>query len=142
MNEHGPIDLSRTPIHLPSIAGEAAPAQALSWFTFDGSSFGRYVQEHCSEAAPGRLLMVETMTNDWPSWERHTEGDEIVIILAGTGTFHQKFGKETRSSPFAAGDTFINPKGIWHTADVTSPMRAIYLTPCPGTEHAPRNQPG
>jgi uncharacterized cupin superfamily protein len=142
MSEHGPIDLSRTPVHLPSIADDAPPAQALPWFAFDEPSFGKYVQEHCSAASPGRLLMVETSPSDWPSWERHTEGDEIVIIVEGTGTFHQRFGDETHSSPFVAGDTFINPRGVWHTADVTSPMRAIYLTPCPGTEHEPRNQPG
>lgn len=140
MHEPGPIDLSRTPIHLPSIAGGAEPAQALPWFAFDGPSFGRYVEEHCSDTAPGRLLMIETMAGDWPTWERHTEGDEIVIILAGTGTFHQIFDNETHSSPFAPGDTFINPKGVWHTADVETPMRAIYLTPCPGTENRPRDE--
>lgn len=78
------------------------------------------------------------MADDWPTWERHTKGDELVIVIEGSGTFHQVIGDETRSSPFKAGDTFINPKGVWHTADVTSPMRAIYVTPCPGTENKPR----
>jgi hypothetical protein len=32
----------------------------------------------------------------------------------------------------------INPAGVWHTADVEEPMKAIYITPCPGTQHRPR----
>jgi hypothetical protein len=27
---------------------------------------------------------------------------------------------------------------VWHTANVRKPMRALYLTPCPGTQHRPR----
>jgi len=26
----------------------------------------------------------------------------------------------------------------WHTADVETPINALYITPCPGTEHKPR----
>ena len=41
--------------------------------------------------------------------------------------------------PFKAGDAFVNPRGVWHTADVTDPMHAIYITPCPGTENQERD---
>ena len=82
--------------------------------------------------------MIETMTTDWPTWERHLEGDELVIVLEGTGTFYQELGNDVISSPFKSGDTFLNPRGVWHTADVVDSMRAIYITPCPGTENKPR----
>lgn len=133
----GPFDLATTPIHLPSLESGDSFAP-LPWFSFDGESFGRYVSECCSEANPGRLVMIETMPGDWPTWERHTEGDELVIILEGSGTFHQQLHGSIESRPFKPGDTFLNPKGVWHTADVTQPMRAIYITPCPGTENKPR----
>jgi len=134
----GPFDLGKTPIHLTSTSAGDHPFKPLAWFAFDGPSFGRYVKEYCTPADPGRLVMVETMAADWPTWERHTEGDELVIVLEGSGTFHQEVGEEVRSSPFKPGDAFINPKGVWHSADVTAPMRAIYVTPCPGTENKPR----
>lgn len=139
MPNTGPFDLSRTPVHLPSI-GQASPGfEPLDWFRFDGPSFGRYVEHLCTAEEPGRLVMIETMVSDWPTWERHTEGDELVIVLEGSGTFHQQLGGAVVSHPFKAGDTFLNPRGVWHTADVVEPMRAVYLTPCPGTENKPRD---
>ncbi len=139
MASTGPIDLSKTPIHLPTINGGDHSFEPLGWFNFDGESFGRYVTEHCTDDAPGRLVMIETMLADWPTWERHTEGDELVIILEGAGTFYQQIGDECQSAPFKSGDTFVNPKGVWHTADVSEPMKAVYITPCPGTENKARN---
>lgn len=94
--------------------------------------------EHCKPGEPGRLVMIETSPGDWPAWECHTEGDELVIVLEGQGDFLQEIGGETRSAPFGPGSAFVNPAGVWHTANVRSPMRAIYLTPCPGTQHRPR----
>ncbi len=135
----GPFDLSRTPVHIPSVGAVEHSFQPLAWFGFDGPSFGRYVSEICGEANPGRLVMIETMETDWPTWERHTAGDELVIILEGEGTFYQQFDPTILDRPFKPGDTFLNPKGIWHTADVSKPMRAIYITPCPGTENKPRD---
>ncbi len=130
-----PLKLSRTPVHISS---SNQPFKPLDWFAYDGPSFGRYVSELCTDDNPGLLVMEETMPGDWPSWERHPQGDEMVIILSGAGTFYQQMDGEIRSAPFKAGDTLINPKGVWHTADVAEPMRAIYVTPCPGTEHKPR----
>lgn len=138
MANTGPIDLSKTPIHLASLTGEDKAFDVLEWFGFDGPSFGKYVGEHTTDDKPGRLVMIETMIDDWPTWERHMQGDELVIVLEGSGTFHQQIGDDCQSSPFKAGDTFLNPTGVWHTADVAEPMRAIYITPCPGTENKPR----
>ena len=130
----GPFDLSRTPIHL----GDTDTALALTDFTFDGPSFEAYINAHCTEAAPGRLMMIETSPASWPTWERHPEGAEIVMVLEGSGTFYQQTGEEEIAIPFAAGTTLINPANVWHTADVNEPMRSLYITPCPGTDHKPR----
>lgn len=133
-----PIDLSKTPIHMGSIAAAARSFQPLADFLFDGPSFGNYVAQQCSADEPGRLVMIETTPTDWATWERHTEGDEIVIVLEGTGTFHQELASGVVSVTVKPSDTIINPKGVWHTADIVSPLRAVYVTPCPGTEHRPR----
>lgn len=130
----GPFDLSKSPIHL----SEHAPAAPQHGFGFNGPAFEAYMARHCAPGAPGRLVMIETTPKDWPAWERHTEGDEIVIVLEGEGEFLQEIGDETKRAVFGPGSTFINPAGVWHTANVRKPMRAIYLTPCPGTKHRPR----
>ena len=132
----GPFDLSKTPIHLDGGAGHAA--LPIPDFNFDGPSFERYIAQHCAPSAPGRLIMVETSTTSWASWECHPEGDEIVIVLEGKGIFIQQIDGETRKLPFGPGSTIINPAGVWHTADIDLPVKAIYITPCPGTQHRAR----
>jgi uncharacterized cupin superfamily protein len=136
--ETGPFDLSRTPIHLGSRVSADEPALPLPGFGFDGPSFEAYVRAHCAPGAPGRLVMIETTPQDWPAWECHREGDELVIVLEGEGELLQEIDGETWRSAFRPGSAFINPAGVWHTANVRTPMRAIYLTPCPGTQHRPR----
>ena len=136
--ETGPFDLSKSPIHLGSRVGADNPAVPLHGFGFNGPAFEAYMAEHCAPGAPGRLIMIETTPKDWPAWECHREGDEIVIVLEGEGDFLQEMDGETRRAAFGPGSTFINPAGVWHTANVRKSMRAIYVTPCPGTEHRPR----
>ena len=129
-----PIDLGSTPVH---IGTAQQPATPLPEFGFDQASFETYIEQYCSDD-PGRLIMVETTPSNWASWERHPAGDEIVIVLEGSGQFIQEVdGTEIRID-VVAGDTIVNPKGVWHTADVTDPIKAIYITPCPGTEHRSR----
>jgi len=136
--ETGPFDLSKSPIHLGSRVSADNPAVPLHGFGFDGPAFEAYMAAHCTSTAPGRLVMIETSPTDWPAWECHSEGDELVIVLAGEAEFIQEIDGGERRFDIKAGDTVINPAGIWHTANVKKPMRAIYITPCPGTEHRPR----
>jgi mannose-6-phosphate isomerase-like protein (cupin superfamily) len=136
--ETGPFDLSKSPIHLGSRVAAENPAVPLHGFGFNGPAFEAYMAEHCAPGAPGRLVMIEASPTNWPAWECHTEGDELVIVLEGEGDFLQEIDGETRSAPFGPGSTFINPAGVWHTGNVRKPMRAIYLTPCPGTKHRAR----
>ena len=136
--ETGPFDLAKTPIHLASRVAPDASAVPLPGFGFNGPAFEGYIAKHCAPGEPGRLVMIETNPKDWGAWECHTQGDELVIVLEGEGDFLQEIGGETRRAGFGPGSTFINPAGVWHTANVRKPMRAIYLTPCPGTQHRPR----
>ncbi len=133
MSGTGPIDLSISPIHLGT-----TKTVVQTDFGFDGPAFGNYIETHCSDGDEGRLVMIEESPSDWSAWECHNNADEVVVVLEGSGTFIQQLEAGEVQIPFKAGDTFINPKGVWHTANVTTPMRAIYMTPCPGTEHRPR----
>ena len=136
---NGPYDLSTTPIHIGSVEDVPDTAVPIEGFGFDGESFGQYMQTYCSDAIPGRLVMIEASPSDWSAWECHTKGEELVIVLEGEGVFMQEIDGATVKIPFKGGDTIINPRGVWHTANVTKPMRAIYITPCPGTEHRQRD---
>ena len=131
--QHGSLDLAVTPIHL----GDRV-AVPIDNFNFDGPSFVSYIEAHCPADDPQRLMFIEASPVSWGAWECHTEGDEIVIVLEGEGTFLQKTGDAIREIAFGPGTAIINPRGVWHTADVAQPMKAIYVTPCPGTEHDPR----
>lgn len=130
---NGPFDLATSPIH---IGTRASAVQAN--FGFDGPAFETYVKSHSTENDPGRLVMIEASPENWSAWECHHEGDELVIVLEGSGVLRQQLDTGEVSIAFKAGDTLINPQDVWHTADVIEPMRAIYLTPCRGTEHKPR----
>ena len=129
----GPYRLDGTPIHL----GDRG-ALPINGFGFDGPSFEHYVNTHTSDAEPGRLMMIEVSPVDWGMWECHTLADEVVHVLEGEVTFIQETAAGETRIDVRAGDTVINPRGVWHTADVREPMRAIYLTPCRGTEHRSR----
>lgn len=133
----GPFDLSVTPIHLDSVNATENPAVPLADFGFDGPSFEAYIGKHCV-AGPGRLVFVETSASTWMHWERHTLGDELVIILEGKADFIQECEGKHVVMSVQAGSTIINPKGVWHTADVSESLKAIYITPCKGTEHRER----
>ena len=130
----GPFALDAIPIHLAGSL-DAAPVDGFD-FTPDG--FMSYIATRCTPDDPGRLAMVEHSPESWGMWECHTAGDEVVIVISGTANFIQEIdGREVRTA-VRAGEAVINPAGVWHTADADEPFSAIYLTPCPGTEHRPR----
>lgn len=131
------IRLDVTPVHF------AAPASAvvIDGFTFEPSGFQAYMATHTSETEPGRLVFTEHSATAWQSWERHTEGDELVIILDGVALFVQEVDGAELRTRVTSGQAVLNPAGVWHTADVEVPFTAVYLTPCPGTEHRARAQP-
>lgn len=134
MTNLGPIALDVDPIHL---AGDGTSAR-IEGFGFDPPSFEAYMRDHCNPADPGRLAMIEHSETEWGMWECHTGGDELVVVLSGIARFIQQVDGEERPTVVPAGKAIVNPAGVWHTADVIEPFSALYLTPCPGTEHRPR----
>jgi len=65
----GPFDLSRSSIHLSTPNGGQLSALPIHNFGFDGPSFEPYMADHCTDADPGRLVMIETSPVDWGAWE-------------------------------------------------------------------------
>lgn len=128
-----PLSLERFPLHL------GLGAQAASQPEFTGMEwYAAYAERNAADGAEGRLVSLYSFSASWTSWERHPVGDEAVICTAGEITLIQEMPDGTQSVALRAGDYAINPRGIWHTADVASHATALFITAGMGTEQRPR----
>jgi mannose-6-phosphate isomerase-like protein (cupin superfamily) len=91
------------------------------------------------EAFKGRTLVsCYSFESDWPSWERHPAGDEIVCLLSGEARMVlQRAGGEEAVLLREPGSYVVVPKGTWHTARIAVPTRMLFITPGEGTENKP-----
>ena len=81
------------------------------------------------------LVAIFDFDKDWPTWERHPAGDEIVCLLSGRATFLLEDGRRIELGE--PGGFVIVPKGMWHTAKTTVPTKTVFVTPGEGTENKP-----
>jgi quercetin dioxygenase-like cupin family protein len=76
---------------------------------------------------------------DWPMWEMHPGGAEVVLCTAGSMTLHQEYPDGRRESlTLGWGEYAINPPGVWHTADISGEATGVFITAGAGTQHRPR----
>lgn len=127
-------DLRTFPVHLGLGAKvEAQPAfTGIEWFE-------AYAARTAADGAEGRLVSVYDFTSSWESWEMHPAGDELVVCLSGEIVLIQEFPDgRLHSETLQPGEYAINPAGVWHTADVSGPTTALFVTAGQGTEGRPR----
>ncbi len=120
-------------IHLGlGATAEAQPAfSGLDWYA-------AYGQRTHSDGAEGRLVSLYTFAAPWDAWEMHPKGDEVVVCTEGEMTLIQELDGGETLIPLKAGEYAINPRGVWHTADVEAEATALFITAGIGTEHRPR----
>lgn len=130
--------LERYPIHLGKGAtAEAEPEflqdeRAMDWYT-------DYAARHAEDGPEGRLVSMYSFAGDWPMWEMHPSGAEVVLCSAGSMTLHQEHPDGRRESvTLGPGDYAINPPGVWHTADISGEATGVFITAGAGTQHRPR----
>ena len=85
----------------------------------------------------GRLLGTTPQKADWPIWERHPGGDEILILLSGELDIVLETRSGERRTRLKSGQSFVVPRGTWHRAVVRKPGELMFITPGAGTEHRP-----
>jgi len=87
----------------------------------------------------GRLLVsCFSFDSDWPSWEIHPAGDEIVCLLSGdVHLVLDRNGIEEIVHLRDPGSFVIVPKGTWHTARTSVPTTMLFVTPGEGTQNKP-----
>jgi hypothetical protein len=85
-----------------------------------------------------RLVSSFSYTADWPSWERHPAGEEMVCLLEGEVELHLE-RDDWRDTLVLdkPGDYALVPPNTWHTAKVRKPSRLFFITPGEGTENRP-----
>jgi quercetin dioxygenase-like cupin family protein len=127
-------NLAQHPIHL----GLGATAEILPEFT-GMEWYETYSKLHAADGAEGRLVSISEFTEDWTSWEMHPAGEEVVICIDGVITLHQELPEgQTNILVLHKGEYAINPRGVWHTADVDGHATALFITSGMDTQHKPR----
>lgn len=80
------------------------------------------------------LIACHEFESNWPSWEIHPHGDEIVMLMEGSATFILDVsGQHQEINLSVAGEYVIVPKGVWHTAHIAEWARMLFITPGQGT---------
>ncbi|HXY92503.1 MAG TPA: cupin domain-containing protein [Acidimicrobiia bacterium] len=128
------FDFTTTYVHL----GLGARVDPLPDFQWTPEYLAGYTQRTESDGDEGRLVVLMDQPASWESWERHPAGDELVVLLAGRVDLIQEIDGEPHVVELEPGMAVINPPGVWHTADVHQPGRALFITAGRGTEARPR----
>lgn len=133
-NDEPVFDLSQFPVHL----GLGATVKRQPAFTGGYDWYTGYGQRHGDDGVEGRLVSLHSFSQSWDSWEMHPQGDELVLCLAGSIVLTQEIDGQSRQVTLSPRQAVVNPPGVWHTADVTGPATALFITAGLGTEHRPR----
>jgi quercetin dioxygenase-like cupin family protein len=128
------FDLSTTHVHL-GLGSRAIPIPDFQW---NPEFLARYATDHAADGQEGRLVMIGAGDRDWTTWERHPAGEELVVVISGSVTVIQEIDGSEHRVDLGEGEAIVNPRNVWHTADISAPSHTLFITPGLGTEHRPR----
>jgi mannose-6-phosphate isomerase-like protein (cupin superfamily) len=74
-------------------------------------------------------------------WERHPDGDELIVVLEGGGEITVLTDDGPVRAELRPGRLFVCPRGLWHRPVATPSMTALYVTPLAGSEHSWEEDP-
>jgi mannose-6-phosphate isomerase-like protein (cupin superfamily) len=99
-----------------------------------GEDFWSKIEER-TDLHHGRLICLCRFDADWPTWEMHPAGDEIVCLLEGAIDLILDEPAGERSVRLRGRAACIVPQGIWHRAIVREPSSVLHITRGAGTQH-------
>ncbi len=119
-------NLERTYLFLDGAGGVAATA--------GGPAFWASINE---TTLPGdTMVMVSDSPSDWPHWEMHPAGEEILVILEGEPRFFLELADGRLETVTAApGSTVVVPRGAWHRAETLGGFKMLSVTYGRGSTH-------
>lgn len=123
------FNLEKYPVHLGlgAVVVRQPEFNGVQWYA-------EYGQRTEADGSEGRLVTMHRFSAPWDTWEMHPQGDELVVCIHGRMTLIQEVdGQEVREQ-LQAGEAIINPRGVWHTADVDGEAAAFFITAGAGTE--------
>ena len=68
-------------------------------------------------------------------WERHSAGDELVLVMEGTTTVVLRKESQEEQVQLAAQELVVVPAGVWHCFRNSRNLKVLTVTPQP-TEHS------
>jgi len=71
-------------------------------------------------------------------WERHTVGDEIVMVIEGRTTIFFLIDGEEHSARLEAGELVVVPESTWHRFETPETVKILSVTPQPTDHRADR----
>lgn len=100
--------------------------------------YGAYTERHKSDGKEGRLVSFGEFAESLTIWEMHPHGSEVVLCLEGEATLIQEVEGGEKRIDLGPKDFAINPPGVWHTFDVKTKAKCLFITAGEGTQHKPR----
>ena len=83
------------------------------------------------------LVGVYPFTADWPHWEMHPKGHEVLVMLDGVLEMTLDRDGVLSTVAMSPGATLVIPPGAWHVAKILQPGKLIGITYGEGTQHRP-----
>ena len=127
--------LTEHPAHIglgARVSVEPAMTSSLDWYQ-------DYTERNMKDGAEGRLVSSHSFSEPWTTWEMHPNGEELVLCTHGAMTLIQELPDgATQRTELAAGEYAVNPRGVWHTADISEPATAVFITSGIGTKQRER----
>jgi len=99
------------------------------------TAFGQDASKASAEVAPYRDGAVYVSFYSGSSeWERHPNGDEVVMVLDGTTTVVLLVKTKEERVFLGPHELIVIPVGIWHRFEASDRLKVMTITPQP-TEH-------
>lgn len=123
-------DFATTYLRLRPDAVEPLPVDGTLWPRIMRGELGDFHHEY--------LIAQFSFDCDWPVWEQHPHGDEVVCLLSGAVELVLELPNGHHSVMLErSGSYAVVPKGTWHTARTRVPCTMLFITPGEGTQHRP-----
>lgn len=82
------------------------------------------------------LIACHHFDSDWPTWEIHPHGDELVALISGDADLILRQDDGDQSVRLnKPGDFIVVPANTWHTAKINVATSMVFVTPGEGTDN-------
>ncbi len=125
-----------TAAHFDNTAVVLTPSLQCDEVATDQPDFYGLLDREYGSFAGHVLISMHRFSNNWPTWEIHPNGDEIVCLLSGEAAFLLKESDEVRRVVLNSPGSYVKvPRDTWHTAHIEYEAVCLFITPGEGTEN-------